>query len=139
MICNGSAKTFLAKLLVAINMSLETAADLLTWKNMEVEENTVVEFAELYEDLTDEQKSELIDTAKSVHKEYVQQMIKRVREPGKPRIRIELSHKDSEGQVQEEQIQDTMEVVECLNKEIKPKGRKMKLETVNLSLVSATP
>ena len=126
-------------MLVAINMSLETAADLLTWKNMEVEENTVVEFAELYEDLTDEQKSELIDTAKSIHREYVQQMIKRVREPGKPRIRIELSHKDSEGQVQEEQIQDTMEVVECLNKEIKPKGRKMKLETVNLSLVSATP
>ena len=120
-------------------MSLETAADLLTWKNMEVEENAVVEFAELYENLTDEQKSELTDTAKSIHREYVQQMIKRVREPGKPKIRIELSHKDSEGQVQEEQIQDAMEVVECLNEEIKSKGRKMKLETVNLSLVSATP
>ena len=126
-------------MLVAINMSLETAADLLTWKNMEVEENAVVEFAELCENLTDEQKSELIDTAKSVHKEYVQQMIKRVREPGKPRIRIELSHKDSEGEVEEEQIQDAMEVVECLNEEIKPEGRKMKLVTVNLSLVSATP
>ena len=120
-------------------MKFETADDLLTWKNMEVEENAVVEFAELYENLTDEQKSELTDTAKSIHREYVQQIIKRVREPAKPRIRIELSHKDSEGQVQEEQLQDAMEVVECLNEEIKPKGRKMKLETVNLSLVSATP
>jgi hypothetical protein len=120
-------------------MKFETADDLLTWKNMEVEENAVVEFAELYENLTDEQKSELMDTAKSIHKEYVQEMMKRVREPGKPRMRIELSHKDSEGQVQEEQIQDAMEVVECLNEGIKPKGRKMKLETVNLSLVSATP
>jgi hypothetical protein len=120
-------------------MKFETADDLLTWNNMEVEENTVVEFAELYENLTDEQKSELMDTAKSIHREYVQQMMKRVREPGKTRIRIELSHKDSEGQVQEEQIQDAMGVVECVNEEMKPKGRKMKLETVNLSLVSATP
>jgi hypothetical protein len=120
-------------------MKFENAADLLTWKNMEIEENAVVEFAELYENLTDEQKSELIDTAKSIHREYVQQMMKRVREPRKQRIRIELSHKDSEGQVQEEQIQDTMEVVECVNEEIKPKGRKMKLETVNLSLVSVMP
>jgi len=30
-------------------------------------------------------------------------------------------------------------VVECLNEEINPKGRKMKLDTVNFSLVSATP
>ena len=66
-------------------------------------------------------------------------MMKRVREPRKPRIRIDLSLEDSEGEVKEQQIQDAMEVVECLNEEIKPKGRKMKLETVNLSLVSATP
>ena len=39
-------------------------------------------------------------------------------------MRIELSHKDSEGEVEEEQIQDAMELVECLNEEIKPKGRK---------------
>ena len=52
MISNGNAKTFLAKLLVATNnMKFETADDLLTWKNMEVEENAVVEFAELYENL----------------------------------------------------------------------------------------
>ena len=52
-------------------MKIETAADLLTWKNMEVEENTLVEFAEGYEKLTEEQKSELIDTAKSIHRGYV--------------------------------------------------------------------
>ena len=74
---------------------------------MEVEENAVVEFAELYENLTDEQKSELIDTAKSIHREYVQEMVKRVREPGKPRMRIEMSHKDSEGEVQEDQIENS--------------------------------
>ena len=61
--------------------------------------------------------------------------MKRVREPGKPRMRIELSHKDSEGEVEEDQ----MEVVDCLNKKVKLEGRKMKLETVNVSLVSATP
>jgi hypothetical protein len=126
-------------MLVAINMKFERAADLLTWKNAEVEENMVLEFARQYEKLTDEEKSELIETAKSAHREYVQEMIKRVREPGKPRIRIELSHKDSEGEVEEDQIQDAMELVECLNKKVKPEGRKMKLETVNLSLVSATP
>ena len=114
------------------------AADLLTWKNMEVEENTVVEFAELYENLTDEERGDLAQTAKLAHREYVQQMMKRLREPGKQRMQIELSHKDSEGEVEEEQIQDAMEVIECVNEEIKPKGRKMKLETVDLSLVSAT-
>lgn len=105
---------------------------------MEVEENTLVEFAEGYEKLTEEQKSELIDTAKSIHRGYVQEMVKRVRDPGKPRMRIELSHKGSEGEVKQDQIQDAMEVVECLNKETESKGRKMKLDTVNLSLVSAT-
>ena len=138
-ISNESGKTFLVKLLVATdNMKVETAAELLTWKNGEVEENIILEFAHQYEKLNDEQKSQLIETAKSAHYEYVQEMMKRVREPGKPRIRIEMSHKDSEGEVKEEQIQDAMKVVECLNEEIKPKGRKMKLETVNLSLVSAT-
>lgn len=105
---------------------------------MEVEENTLVEFTEVYEKLTEEQKSELIDTAKSIHREYVQEMMKRVREPAKPRMQIDLSHKDSEGEVKQDQIQDAMELVECLNKETEPKGRKMKLNTVNLSLVSAT-
>ncbi len=117
------------------NMKFETAADLLTWKNGEVEENVVLEFAHQYEKLNDEQKSQLIETAKSAHREYVQEMMKRVIEPGKPRIRIELSHKDSEGQVQEEEIQDAMEFVGYVNEEMKPKGRKMKLEAVNLSLV----
>jgi hypothetical protein len=46
---------------------------------------------------------------------------------------------DSEGEVGEEQIQDAMEVVKSLNEETKPKGRKMKLEIVNLSFASATP
>ena len=115
-------------------MEFETA----TWKNAEVQENALVEFAHQYEKLTDEQKSELIDTAKSIHREYVQEMMKRVREHGKPRMRIELSHRDSEGEVKQDQIQDAMEVGECLNEEIKTKGTKMKLETVNLSLVSAT-
>jgi hypothetical protein len=41
-------------------MSLETAADLLTWKNMEVEENAVVEFAELYENLLMNKKASLL-------------------------------------------------------------------------------
>jgi hypothetical protein len=108
-------------------MKFEMAADLLTWKNGEVEENIILEFAHQYEKLNDEQKSDLIETAKSAHDEYVQEMMKRVREPGKPRMRIELSHKDSEGQVQEDQIQDAMELVECLNEEINPKGRNMKL------------
>ena len=65
-------------------------------------------------------------------------MMKRTREPRKPRMRIELSHKDSEGEVEEDQIQDAMEVVEPLNKKTMPEGRKMKLETVNLSFASAT-
>ncbi len=120
-------------------MKFETAADLLTWKNGEVEENIILEFAYQYENLTDEQKSELIDTAKLIHREYVQEMMKRVREPGKPRMRIELSHKDSEGEVKKDQMQDAMEIIGSLNKKIKPEGRKMKLEMVNLSLVSATP
>jgi hypothetical protein len=38
-------------------MKFETAADLLTWKNAEVEENMVLEFAQQYEKLTDEEKS----------------------------------------------------------------------------------
>jgi hypothetical protein len=67
-------------------MKFETAADLLTWKNGEVEENMVLEFAQQYEKLTDEEKSELIETAKSAHKEYVQKMIKRVKEPRKRMI-----------------------------------------------------
>jgi len=116
------------------NMKVETAADLLTWKNGEVEENVVLGFARQYEKLNDEQKSELIKTAKSAHREYVQQMMKRVSEPGKPRIQIELS-----GEVKEEQIQDSMEFVDYVNEEMKPEGRKMKLETVTFSLVSATP
>jgi hypothetical protein len=133
-------KTFLAKLLVATaNMKVETAADLLTWKNGEVEENVVLEFARQYEKLNDEQKRKLIETAKSAHDEYVQEMMKRVIEPGKPSIQIELSHKDSEGDIKEEEIQDAMEFVDYVNEEMKPKGRKMKLETVNFSLVSATP
>jgi pyruvate-formate lyase-activating enzyme len=115
-------------------MKLETATGLLTWKNAEVEEITLLEFAQQYENLTDEQKSDLIKTAKSAHKEYVQEMMRRVREPGRPRIQIELS-----GEVKEEEIQDSMEFVDYVNEDMKPKGRKMKLDTVNLSLVSATP
>jgi hypothetical protein len=42
------------------------------------------------------------------------------------------------GEVKEDQIQDAMEIVESLNKKVKPEERKMKLETANLSLVSAT-
>jgi len=106
------------------NMKFETAADLLTCKNGEVEENIILEFARQYEKLNDEEKSELFETAKSAHDEYVQEMMKRVREPGKPRMRIELSHKDSEGEVEEEQIQDAMEVVECLNKKVQPEEGK---------------
>ena len=113
-------------------MKVETAADLLTWKNGEVEENIILEFARQYEKLNDEEKSELFETAKSAHDKYVQEMMKRVREPGKPRIRIELS-----GEVKEEQIQDAMEFVDYVNEEMKPKGRKMRLDTVSLSL--ATP
>jgi hypothetical protein len=43
-------------LLGAINMKFETAVDLLTWKNGEVEENIVLEFAQQYEKLTDDSK-----------------------------------------------------------------------------------
>lgn len=119
-------------------MKVETAADLLTWKNAKVEENMLLEFAQQYAKLTDEEKSDLAQAAKSVHTAYVQQMMKRVREPGRPRIRIDLSHEDSEGEVKEDQIQDAMEIVDCLNEKTKPEGRKMKLETVNLSFASAT-
>lgn len=58
----------------------------------------LLEFAQQYEKLTDEEKSDLAQTAKSSHREYVQEMMGRVREPVRPRIRIDLSHKDSEGQ-----------------------------------------
>ena len=44
-------------------MKFETSADLLTWKSGEVEENMILEFAQQYEKLTDEEKSELIETA----------------------------------------------------------------------------
>ena len=57
--------------------------------------------------------------------------MKRVADPRKPRIRIELLHKDSEGEIQKDQIQDAMEFVESLNKKIKPERRKTKLDTVN--------
>ena len=50
-------------------MKIETAADLLTWKNAQLEENTLLEFTQQYEKLTDEQKSELIDRDKSIHKQ----------------------------------------------------------------------
>jgi hypothetical protein len=124
--------------------SVLTAAELLTWNSAEQikegkEENMILEFARQYEKLNDEEKSEFLKTAKSAHEEYVQEMMKRVREPVKPRIRMELSHKDLQGEVEEDQIQDAMEVVECLNKKIEGEGKKMKLETVNLSFVSATP
>jgi hypothetical protein len=50
-------------MLGAVNMKFETSADLLTWKSGEVEENMILEFAQQYEKLTDEEKSELIETA----------------------------------------------------------------------------
>jgi hypothetical protein len=50
-----------------------------------------IEFAQQYEKLTDEEKSDLAQTAKSSHREYVQEMMGRVREPGRPRIRIDLT------------------------------------------------
>ena len=93
-------------------MKIQTAADLLTWKNVQLEENTILEFTQQYEKLTDEEKTDLIKTAKSAHRVYVQEMMKRIREAGKPTIRIELSHKESEGEVK---------------------------DAVNLSFVSATP
>jgi hypothetical protein len=45
-------------------------------------------------------------------------MMRRVREPGRPRIRIDLSHQYSEGEVKEQQIQDAMEFVDYLNEEM---------------------
>ena len=42
-----------------------------------------------------------------------------------------MLHKDSEGEIQKDQIQDAMEFVESLNKKIKPERRKTKLDTVN--------
>jgi hypothetical protein len=41
------------------------------------------------------------------------------------------------GQIKEDQMQDAMEIG-SLNKNVEPEERKMKLETANLSLVSAT-
>jgi hypothetical protein len=58
-------------------------------------------------------------------------MMKRVADPRKPRIRIGMLHKDSEGEIQKDQIQGAMEFVESLNKKIKPERRKTKLDTVN--------
>ncbi len=37
-------------------MKIEAAADLLTWNNEQLEENTILEFKQQYEKLTDEQK-----------------------------------------------------------------------------------
>jgi biopolymer transport protein ExbD len=50
------------------------------WKKGEVEENIILDCARQYEKLNDEEKSELIETAKSAHYEYVQHIMKRVRE-----------------------------------------------------------
>jgi hypothetical protein len=48
--------------------SVLTAAELLTWNSGEIkegkEENMVMEFAQQYEKLTDDEKSELIETAR---------------------------------------------------------------------------
>jgi hypothetical protein len=65
-------------------------------------------------------------------------MIKRVREPGKPRVRIELLHRDLEGEVKGDQIQDAMKLVEYLNEKSKPRGKKMKIDAVDFSLIQAT-
>jgi hypothetical protein len=90
-------------------IKVETAADLLTWKNAQLEENTVLEFTQQYEKLTDEEKADLIGTAKSAHKEYVQKMIKKVKERKKRRIDIELEGGEpSEAEVKEKDIQDVM-------------------------------
>jgi hypothetical protein len=120
--------------------SVLIAADLLTWKSGEVEEaeNMVLEFALQYEKLTDEQKSDLLKIAKSAYREYVQEMLKRVKEPGKLRMQIELLHNDLEGKVEVDQIQDAMKLVERFNEEAKPRGRQMKIDTVNFSLIQAT-
>ena len=72
-------------------MKIEAAADLLTWKNTQVEENILLEFTQQYEKLTDEEKSDFTHTAKTAYREYVQEMMKRVREPRKPTIRIECT------------------------------------------------
>jgi hypothetical protein len=120
-------------------MNVETAADLLTWKNAQLEENVLLEFAQQYEKLTDEEKSDLAQTAESAHREYVQEMMRRVTEPKRPRIRIDLSSGDSEGEVNEDQIQEAMGFVDVVKEMAKPKGRKMRLDTVSLSVVSATP
>ena len=58
-------------------------------------------------------------------------MMNRVADPRKPRIRIGMLHKDSEGEIQKDQIQDAMEFVESLNKKIKPGRRKTELDTVS--------
>jgi hypothetical protein len=61
---------------------------------------------------------------------------KRVKEPRKPRIKIDLLHKDSEGEVETDQIQDAMKLVEYVNEKAKLRGKKMKMDTVT-SLIQA--
>jgi hypothetical protein len=65
-------------------------------------------------------------------------MIKRVKEPRKRMIEIELSNSGPEGEVQEDQIQDAMKLVEYVNEKVTPGGKQMKLDTVNFSLIQAT-
>jgi hypothetical protein len=97
-----------------------------------------LEFAQQYEKLTDEEKSELIETAKSAHREHMQEMLKRVKEPRKHMIEIELSNSGPEAEAQEDQIQDAMKLVEYVNEKVSPGGKQMKLDTVNFSLIQAT-
>jgi uncharacterized protein YqgV (UPF0045/DUF77 family) len=122
--------------------SMLKVADLLTWKSGEIkeeEENMVLEFVQQYEKLTDEEKSKLLETAKSAHSNYVQEMIKRVKETEEPKITFEISAKDSANkEVAEEDVKELLRVVKNVKETMKPKGSKMKMDTVSISLISST-
>jgi uncharacterized protein YqgV (UPF0045/DUF77 family) len=122
--------------------SMLKVADLLTWKSVEIkeeEENMVLEFVQQYEKLTDEEKSKLLETAKSAHSNYVQEMIKRVKETEEPKITFEISAKDSANkEVAEEDVKELLRVVKNVKETMKPKGSKMKMDTVSISLISST-
>lgn len=121
-------------------MEFETATDLLTWKNAEVEEKIILEFTQQYEKLTDEEKVDLIKTAKSAHSEYVQKIVERAKDPKKRKIEIEIGGDPSKGEIKESDIQDIMKMIEDMNGQVsRPKGEQRKLDRVNLSWISSTP
>jgi PP-loop superfamily ATP-utilizing enzyme len=59
-------------------------------------------------------------------------------EAEKPKITFEMSAKNSAvAELREEDVEELLEVVKEIKENVKPKGSKMKMDTVSLSLTSS--